>query len=89
MRERSHIADERNPADANRVPDPSDIIASVLCQAGRVVSSSYSPSGTHRVVTMEGMMKLPEGLMRSFRDALDKVRAVEVEFASQEAEATK
>ncbi|KAL8278915.1 hypothetical protein RQP46_008584 [Phenoliferia psychrophenolica] len=76
-----HIADERNPADANRVPDPSDIIASVLVQDGAVVPSSYSPSGTHRVVSMDGMMRLPEGLMRSFRDALGKVREVEVGIA--------
>lgn len=81
LRPRRHIADERNPADANRVPDPDDIIASVLVQNDEVVPSSYSPSGTHRVVSMDGMMRLPESLMRSFSQASAKVREVEKSIA--------
>lgn len=80
----SHIADERNPADANRVPDPSDIIASVLVQDGQVVTTSYSPSGTHRIVTMDGMMRLPASLMDKFRAACEVVRSVEEDVAKGE-----
>ncbi|KAK4701988.1 hypothetical protein P7C70_g4235, partial [Phenoliferia sp. Uapishka_3] len=79
-----HIADHRNPADPNRVPDPSDIIASVLVENGELLPESYSPSGTHRIVTMDGMMKLPDTLMKKFVESLEKVRKIEVEIAEQE-----
>lgn len=75
-----HIADERNPADTNRVPDPSDIIASILIQEGKVVPESYEPSPTYRLVTMDGLLQLPEGLGNRLVEALKKVREVEEEM---------
>ncbi|KAK4049056.1 hypothetical protein OIV83_004418 [Microbotryomycetes sp. JL201] len=74
-----HIADARAPADLNRVPDPSDIIASVLVQEGRIVPESYEPGGMHRMVTNDGLMKLDEGLMPIVRQALEQVRQIELQ----------
>lgn len=81
---RSHIADERAPADANRVPDPQDILASVLVQGGRVVGASYEPNRVaYRVVSEQGLMRIPGGLLDRVRDACRKVREVEEEVARE------
>ncbi|GAA5837931.1 hypothetical protein JCM9279_004072 [Rhodotorula babjevae] len=79
-----HIADERAPADANRVPDPQDILASVLVQGGRVVGASYEPNRVaYRVVSEQGLMRIPGGLLDRVREACRKVREVEEEVARE------
>lgn len=79
----SHIADARCPLDPNRVPDPSDIIASLLVQGGKVIAESYEAGAMHRLVTADGMMKLDESLMKELRKGLEKVRQVEEEVARE------
>ena len=73
----SHIADARAPADLNRVPDPSDIIASVLVQSGKIVPKSYEPGDMHRFVTNDGMFRLDGSLMDVLRSTLEAVRQME------------
>ncbi len=82
---RSHIADQRKPADQNRVPDPNDIIASVLVRDGKVFTEQggYEPGAHHRLVTMDGVMKLSEGLMALLQQALVRVRGMEKEIVGQ------
>lgn len=83
---RSHIADERSPADANRIGDPSDILGSVLVQSGKVVGSTYEPNHVaYRLVTEEGgLMRLPQGLQEKLVEACKRVRAIEEEAAREE-----
>ncbi|SCV67424.1 BQ2448_5035 [Microbotryum intermedium] len=77
-----HITDQRTQIDVlSRVPDPSDIIASLLVQNGEIIPDSYQPSGTHRLVTIDGMMKLERELFRAVRVRLARVRDVEEEIA--------
>ncbi|GAA6047001.1 hypothetical protein JCM3770_004145 [Rhodotorula araucariae] len=77
-----HIADDRAPADANRVPAPQDILASVLVHQGRIVPASYEPNRVaYRVVTEDGLMRLPPALLDRVREACLKVREVEQEVA--------
>ncbi|KAM0787367.1 hypothetical protein ACM66B_003453 [Microbotryomycetes sp. NB124-2] len=78
-----HIADARAPADLNRVPDPSDIIASILVQDGQIVPESYEPGGMHRMVTNDGLMRLDEGLMAIVRQAMEQVRQIELQELEQ------
>ncbi|GJN88960.1 hypothetical protein Rhopal_001931-T1 [Rhodotorula paludigena] len=80
-----HIGDERAPADANRVPAPQDILASVLVQQGKVVPESYEPNRVaYRLVTEDGLMRLPHGLGEKVREACKRVREVEEEVARDE-----
>ncbi|BGP31694.1 hypothetical protein JCM10296v2_003468 [Rhodotorula toruloides] len=81
-----HIADERSPADANRIGDPSDILGSVLVQSGKVVGSTYEPNHVaYRLVTEEGgLMRLPQGLQEKLVEACKRVRVIEEEAAREE-----
>ncbi|KAK4055963.1 hypothetical protein OIO90_002956 [Microbotryomycetes sp. JL221] len=79
-----HIADARAPADLNRVPDPSDIVASVLCQQGHIVAESYEPGQMHRLVSIDGLMKLDTGLMNIVRQAFEQVRQIELQEANKQ-----
>lgn len=67
------------------MPDPNDIIASVLIQNGVVHQGEggYEPGAHHRLVTMDGMMRLSEGLMALLQQALVRVRGMEKEIAGQ------
>ncbi|BGP39599.1 hypothetical protein JCM10449v2_003550 [Rhodotorula kratochvilovae] len=80
-----HIADERAPADTNRVPSPQDILASVLVQDGKLVGASYEPNRVaYRVVTEDGLMRLPQALLDRVKKACVKVREVEEEVAREQ-----
>lgn len=61
----------------NSVPDPSDIIASILIQDSKINPTAYEASRTHRLVTMQGMMKLNQSLHDVLVKALEKVRVIE------------
>jgi len=65
------------------VPDPNDIIASVLVQNGKVHQGEggYEKGELHRLVTMDGAMRLSEGLMALLQQALVRVRGMEKEIA--------
>ncbi|GAA5894808.1 hypothetical protein JCM5296_007588 [Sporobolomyces johnsonii] len=80
-----HITDFRNPPEAGRTPSPQDILASVLVsRTGELVPSSYEPNYVaYRLVTEDGLMRLPEGLMDKLREACQRVREVEKEVASE------
>ncbi|SCZ93899.1 BZ3500_MvSof-1268-A1-R1_Chr6-3g08966 [Microbotryum saponariae] len=79
-----HITDQRTQFDVlSRVPDPSDIIASLLVQNGEIIRESYQPSGTHRLVTIDGMMKLEHELFEAVKEKLGRVRGVEEEIARE------
>lgn len=45
-----------------------------------MVPESYEPSPTYRLVTMDGLLQLPEGLGNRLVEALKKVREVEEEM---------
>ncbi|GAA5990863.1 hypothetical protein JCM10908_000053 [Rhodotorula pacifica] len=80
-----HIADQRQPADVNRIPDPQDILGSVLVQSGSLVPSSYEPNAVaYRLVTEAGLMQLPGGLAQRLREACERVWELEKEAAAQE-----
>ncbi|KAI5480010.1 hypothetical protein MNV49_001975 [Pseudohyphozyma bogoriensis] len=75
-----HIADERNPADMNRVPDPADIIASIFVKDGEIDPESYLPGDMYRLVTTDGLLKLPKSLMKKVRAAMERVREAEIDM---------
>ncbi|GAA5830812.1 hypothetical protein JCM11251_001083 [Rhodosporidiobolus azoricus] len=78
-----HIPDHRCPADANRQPSPQDILASLLVQSGKLVPESYEPNKVaYRLVTEDGLMRLPEGLHKAVVQACGRVREIEEEVAS-------
>ena len=68
------------------MPDPNDIIASVLVQDGKVFQGEggYEKGQHHRIVTMDGVMKLSEGLMALLQQALVRVRGMEKEIVGTE-----
>lgn len=81
-RPRSHIADQRRPSDANRIPDPQDILGSVLVQSGHLVPTSYEPNHVaYRLVTEAGLLQLPGGLHERLREACERVYELEREAA--------
>jgi len=85
----SHIADQRNPAEAQRTAQPQDIIASILVNAesGEVVQESYERNKVaYRVVSELGLMRLPESLQERLREACRNVREVEKEVARERGE---
>lgn len=78
-----HLSDGRNPPDPNRVPDPSDIIASFLIVNGQITPESYERSRTHRLVSMDGLMKLESALMERVKVGLERAREAEVGMARE------
>ncbi|BGP15751.1 hypothetical protein JCM10213_007954 [Rhodosporidiobolus nylandii] len=79
-----HIPDHRSPADANRQPNPQDIVASVLARDGEIVPESYEANTTsYRLVTSDGLQRLPEGLHEKLVEACYRVREVEEEVAAE------
>lgn len=82
----SHISDQRQPADANRIADPQDILGSVLVQNSHLVPDSYEPNHVaYRLVTEAGLMRLPGGLGERLREACERVWELEREAAAEEA----
>lgn len=80
-----HIADQRQPSDANRIPDPQDILGSVLVQSGQLVPASYEPNHVaYRLVTEAGLLQLPGGLQDKLREACERVYELEKEAAVAE-----
>jgi hypothetical protein len=51
-----HVGDARRPPEWGRTPDPEDIFGSVEVDAEGRVGGVYQPSGTYRIVTMNGML---------------------------------
>ncbi|GAA5849768.1 hypothetical protein JCM8547_000557 [Rhodosporidiobolus lusitaniae] len=83
-----HISDLRSPADANRQPHPQDIIGSVLVQKGQIEPESFEPNkAAYRLVSEDGLMRLPEGLQGKLVEACRRVREVEVEVKREKEEA--
>ncbi|KWU41087.1 hypothetical protein RHOSPDRAFT_11628, partial [Rhodotorula sp. JG-1b] len=77
-----HIADQRQPSDANRIPDPQDILGSVLVQSGQLVPASYEPNHVaYRLVTEAGLLQLPGELQERLREACERVYELEKEAA--------
>lgn len=84
---RSHIADQRQPSDANRIPDPQDILGSVLVQSGQLVPTSYEPNHVaYRLVTEAGLLQLPGELQERLREACERVYELEKEAALADAD---
>lgn len=67
------------------MPDPNDIIASILVQDGKLYAGEggYEKGDMHRLVTMDGVMRLSEGLMGILKEALIRVRSMEKEIAGK------
>lgn len=88
-----HLADQRNPPEAQRTPQPQDIIASILVRGktGELVVESYERNKVaYRLVSELGLMKLPQSLMDKLVEACKRVRQVEEEIAKeQEGEQTR
>ncbi|GAA5885771.1 hypothetical protein JCM6882_007559 [Rhodosporidiobolus microsporus] len=77
-----HIPDHRCPASHPRLPAPQDILSSLLVQSGQLVPSSYEANSVaYRLVSEDGLMRLPEGLHAKVVEACRRVREVEVEVA--------
>ncbi|ORZ34972.1 hypothetical protein BCR44DRAFT_1374628, partial [Catenaria anguillulae PL171] len=54
-----HLADARNPPPWGRIPDPDDIVGSVLIgDNGKIVPGSYQRMPTHRLVSGQGLFVL-------------------------------
>jgi hypothetical protein len=53
-----------------RIPEPEDIIGSVLVQNGELQAETYQPMPTYRLVTREGPMKLSSYLLERLREKL-------------------
>ncbi|GAA5964365.1 hypothetical protein JCM8115_006285, partial [Rhodotorula mucilaginosa] len=80
-----HISDQRQPSDANRIPDPQDILGSVLVQSGQLVPASYEPNHVaYRLVTEAGLMQLPGELQERLSEACERVYQLEKEAALAE-----
>lgn len=60
-----HVSDNRHPPDFGRIAEPEDIFGSLEVDgAGNFVDTygSYQKSGTYRIVTIDGVMHLPDYL---------------------------
>ncbi|GAA6000502.1 hypothetical protein JCM5350_003676, partial [Sporobolomyces pararoseus] len=82
-----HLADQRNPPEAQRTPQPQDIIASILVRGktGELVVESYERNKVaYRLVSELGLMKLPQSLMDKLVEACKRVRQVEEEIAKEQ-----
>jgi len=66
-----HVTDERGLPPFGRIPEPEDIIGSVLVQGGELRAETYQPMPTYRLVTPEGPMKLSPFLLQKLREKLD------------------
>eukprot|EP00127_Corallochytrium_limacisporum_P004443 Clim_evm5s163 gene=Clim_evmTU5s163 len=53
-----HIPDEREPTMHERIPHPDNIVASVKLLGGKMQTDTYQRCPTHRVITMDGIMRL-------------------------------
>lgn len=58
-----HLSDLRAPPDYGRIAYPEDIFGSLEVTAeGEVIADSFTPSGSYRVLTRDGMLGLTEFL---------------------------
>ena len=53
-----------------QIPEPEDIIGSVLVKEGKIQPETYQAMPTYRFVTREGPMKLSAFLLQKLRDRL-------------------
>lgn len=86
------MADQRNPAEAQRTAQPQDILASFLVRGstGEIEPSSYERNKVaYRLVSELGLMRLPGSLFERVREACEKVREVEEEVARERKEEDK
>lgn len=56
------IVDERAPLVYGRTPDPDDTVGLVRCEEGKVLTTSYTPMPTYRLVSPLGIFTLPKPL---------------------------
>ncbi|WWC67980.1 uncharacterized protein I206_101899 [Kwoniella pini CBS 10737] len=68
-----HITDERAIPPAGRIGETEDLIGSVYVQNGKIISSTYSPLPTYRLVTPNGVLTLPRGLDTHLINVLKKI----------------
>lgn len=59
-----HIADGRAMSVFGRCPEPDDIFAMVLVRDGKMVNGSIQRMPTHRLLTVNGIFRLPAELDR-------------------------
>jgi hypothetical protein len=75
-----HVFDNRRIPDFGRIPDPEDIFGSVEVDGeGKFVDGHgrYSPSGTYRIVTNDGILGLSDFLRTKLIDRLKLHEAAE------------
>ncbi|ODN79649.1 hypothetical protein, variant [Cryptococcus amylolentus CBS 6039] len=67
-----HITDERAIPPMGRIGETEDIIGSVYVQEGKIIADTYSASPTYRLVTTNGVLRLPRGLDEHLVETLKK-----------------
>jgi hypothetical protein len=68
---RMDLCDGANWGRFGRIPEPEDIIGSVLVQGGELKEETYQAMPTYRLVTPEGPMKLSSFLLQKLREKLE------------------
>ncbi|UOH84151.1 hypothetical protein LQV05_000945 [Cryptococcus neoformans] len=69
----TNCEDERAIPPAGRIGETEDIIGSVYVQGGKIVADTYSPLPTYRLVTTNGVMRLPDGLDKHVIEVLEGI----------------
>jgi hypothetical protein len=62
--------DKRVTPALGRIPDPEDIIGTVLVRDGKVVKGTYEPMPSYRVVTADGPTVLSEDMEKRLMESL-------------------
>ena len=65
--------DQRAPPPAGRIPDPSDILASVLVSESKIQANSYQPMPTYRLCTGDGICLLTDDSMKDVCKAIESI----------------
>ena len=65
--------DHRSPPPPSRIPDPSDILATVLISSSTIQPESYQPMPTYRLVTSDGACLLSDDAMREVCQEAEQV----------------
>ncbi|WVQ75989.1 hypothetical protein IAR50_005625 [Cryptococcus sp. DSM 104548] len=68
-----HITDERAIPPMGRIGETEDLIGSVYVQEGKIVADTYSAFPTYRLVTTNGVLRLPKGLDEHLVETLKKI----------------
>nr|CAG8575197.1 9297_t:CDS:2 [Entrophospora candida] len=67
-----HISDLRDPSPWGRIPFPEDIIGMVEVRDGKIISETYQPMPTHRIITTKGLFVLSEPFHRKLIEKLNE-----------------